>query len=72
MFAFNLLNVLTNLLPNTTKIKNYSPHSPREIRKMIQHLSRCPNCQFLIFDNYWTNDVEKKELKVCPTCGYKI
>jgi len=69
MFAFNLLNYE----PLTfEKYKNYIPQAPREIRKMIQTLSKCPNCNFLIFDNYWSDDIEKNEKKVCPTCGNKL
>lgn len=79
MFAFNLLNVLGGLLPRTKdknfepveleRYKSYIPHAPCEIRKMIQKMSRCPNCHFLVFDGYWTNDIEETKAKVCPTCG---
>lgn len=54
------------------KYKHYTPQAPREIRKMIKMLTRCPNCHFLIFDNYWSEDVQKNENKVCPTCGNKL
>ena len=46
--------------------------SPGEIRKMIKNMTRCSHCQFLIFDNYWSNETPKSNVKLCPTCGYKL
>lgn len=50
----------------------YEPQLPNEIRQKIQNMKRCSNCQFVIFDNYWTDEVENVSLKVCPTCGVKL
>ena len=83
MFPFNLLNVLTLVLPKKAKTKyfeplsqskhkHYIPPSPGEIRKMTERMSRCSKCHFLIFDNYWTSDVEGVSIKICSTCGNKI
>jgi predicted RNA-binding Zn-ribbon protein involved in translation (DUF1610 family) len=80
MFSFNLLNFYQkpakskHFEPLTyEKYKTYIPQAPREIRKMIKSLSKCPNCNFLIFDNYWSDDIEKPVTKnVCPTCGNKF
>lgn len=46
--------------------------SPSQIKKEISNMQICPRCQFIIFDNYWTNEIENITLKVCSTCGYKI
>ncbi|MBI3591438.1 MAG: hypothetical protein HY094_08710 [Candidatus Melainabacteria bacterium] len=84
MFTFKFKNELTNVfdLRSKKQIKpkyfeplfdtRYEPPSPGEIRQMVKKLSRCGNCHFLIFDNYWLDDVEKNNIKLCPTCGYKL
>ena len=46
--------------------------SPGEIRKAIKNMTRCFHCHFLIFDNYWSSEVEKSNIKLCPTCGHKL
>ena len=51
---------------------NYKIPTPNEIRSEVQNLRACPKCQFLIFDNYWTDEIENKQNKVCPTCGEKL
>ena len=50
----------------------YEPPSPCVIRQAVEKLSRCSNCCFLIFDNYWSNEIEMIDIRVCPTCGHKI
>ena len=78
MFTFNLSNVINLLNRKQAKQKHfeplvdtrYEPPSPGEIRQMINKLSRCSNCHFLIFDNYWSPDIEKSNIKACPTCGH--
>ena len=83
MFPFNLTNVLEVIKPKMAKSKyfeplfqnkheHYIPPSPNEIRRMTEKLSRCPHCQFLIFNNYWASDVENISAKLCPTCGCKV
>ena len=73
MFTFNyLLNILGVLNQKKDISDNYyTPPSPGEIRESIKNLSRCPKCHFLIFDNYWANEIEMSNLRPCPTCGYK-
>jgi len=51
---------------------SYNVPSPKDIRKQIERMSHCPNCHFLVFENYWTDEVEEKNLRLCPTCGYKL
>lgn len=80
MFTFNLLNILEITKFKKVKSKHrppffdtrYEPPSPGEIRQTIEKLSRCPNCQFLIFDGYWSSEIEQLDVKVCPTCGIKM
>ncbi len=79
MFAFNLLTLnkkvekTKNFEPvSIQKYRQYIPQAPREIRKMIKMLNRCSNCNFLVFDNYWSEDITEKEIKVCPTCGNRL
>ena len=50
---------------------HYEPPRPAEIKKTIKNLSKCSNCQFLIFDNYWGSELEIKSNIICPTCGHK-
>ena len=80
MFTFNLLSMLETIRPKSAKQKHlqdlhdvgyesYTPASPGEIRKSIERLSRCSNCHFIIFDNYWLDEVGNASIKVCPTCG---
>ena len=45
---------------------------PSEIKQSIKNMSRCSHCHFLIFDNYWSNEVERSNIKVCPTCGSQL
>ena len=79
-FNFNLNTVFKTMNKAKQNKKNFEPlfyindemPSPGEIRKTINNLSRCSNCHFLIFDNYWDNKVEKNNIKLCPTCGHKI
>ncbi len=81
MFTFNLLSMLETLRPKSAQpnhvqdlldvgYESYTPPPPGEIRKSIEKLSRCSNCHFIIFDNYWLDEIENVTLRVCPTCGY--
>ena len=72
MFTFNLFNVIEILMPKKAHENEHKLLSPGEIRRQIEKLSRCPHCHFLIFDNYWSDEIENPNLKVCPTCGYKL
>lgn len=56
----------------SSKYENYKPPKPSEIRKMTEKMSRCPKCHFLIFDNYWANDIENVSERLCPTCGERV
>ena len=58
--------------PLLTKYENDSFPSPGEIRKSVKNMSRCFQCHFLIFDNYWSSEVQKSNVKLCPTCGQKM
>lgn len=79
MFTFNNLLSTLGVLNYKNNTKNsklisdnyYTPPSPGEIRESIKNLSRCPKCHFLIFDNYWADEIEASNLRPCPTCGYK-
>ena len=74
MSPFNLITLFQKTSKKFDPIFNssYEPPSPGKIRHAIEKLSRCPNCCFLIFDNYWTNEIEHTQTKVCPTCGNKL
>ena len=84
MFPLKFNNGLTGILEvlNPKKGPNksfeplfntkYEPPSPGAIRQSVEKLSRCSNCCFLIFDNYWSNEIEMIDVRVCPTCGHKI
>ncbi len=83
MFTYNLLSMLETLKPKAAKKTNrrdfldigyehYTPPPPGEIRKVIENLSRCSNCCFIIFDNYWIDEIENIKVKVCPTCGHRL
>ena len=81
MFTFNFTAMLETLTPKKGNkyfeplikpYENYKLPSPGEIRKVIEKSSRCSKCHFVIFDNYWTPDIEKESLKLCPTCGHKL
>ncbi len=65
-------NKSTLFEPVLTKYENNTFPSPGKIRQSIKNLSRCSHCHFLIFDNYWSNEVEKSNIKLCPTCGNKV
>ena len=52
--------------------KHYNLPSPGEIKKSLKNMMRCTHCHFLIFDNYWSNEVQKSNMKVCSTCGNKL
>ena len=76
---FLLESLLEALKPKKNKSNFFEPllgkkdmPSPGEIRKMIKNMTRCSHCQFLIFDNYWSNEAQKSNIKLCPTCGYKL
>lgn len=74
MFPFSLLlksRKNKNFEP-MFEIKSFRPSTPGEIRKTIEKLSRCPKCQFIIFDNYWSDEIESKSMKVCSTCGERV
>ena len=58
--------------PLLTKYENDSFPSPGEIRKSVKNMARCFHCHFLIFDNYWSHEVQKSNVKLCPTCGSKF
>ncbi len=72
MFPFNLINIFpkANKNPDPVFNTNYEPPSPGEIRQVVENLSRCPHCCFLIFDNYWSNEIDHLKSNVCPTCGH--
>lgn len=83
MFTFNLTNIFETFNPKKLRPKFFKSTfeddykssklpSPGEIKQLINKLSRCSNCQFLIFDNYWTDDVKQPNIRLCPTCGYKL
>ena len=76
MFPFNLLATKPNKSKNDSFFKSksykYTPQGPKEIREMIKTMTKCGNCHFVVFDNYWANEIEKKSIKLCPTCGYKL
>lgn len=55
-----------------TKYKKNILPTPNEIRKEISNMQICPRCQFIVFDNYFSDEIENISLKICPTCGYKI
>lgn len=64
--------VSKNFEPLETKNENYQMPSPKEIKDITKRLTRCSKCHFLIFDTYWTDEVESKSIKVCPTCGERV
>lgn len=80
MFPFNLLleavakkNKSKHFEPLADyNFENYRPPSPGEIKKMLKTMTRCSNCHFLVFDNYFSGEVEKISSKVCPTCGHGL
>ncbi len=85
MFPLKFNNGLTNILdvldfkkskkgPDFEPLTDtrYEPPSPGQIRKLVEKLDRCSNCYFLVFDNYWSNEVGIKTIKVCPTCGHRM
>ena len=63
MIPFNL--ILNEVIKNT-KLKHFEP---LEIQSNQKH---CPKCNFLIFDDYWTGEIENQSVKVCTTCGEKF
>lgn len=79
MFPF-LNNVIETFTPKKNKsnafepilIKNARLQTPNEIRKTIKNLLRCGSCHFLVFDNYWSNEIQQSNIKLCPTCGNKM
>ena len=76
MFNFNLLFTLQLLKRKKQKqmaLKDlaFSTHSG-PIRAEIEHMTRCNNCHFLIFENYWDNNIEQVDRSVCPTCGSRL
>lgn len=50
----------------------YKLPTANEIRAQAEKLSSCPKCHFLIFDNYWTDEIENRSTRLCPTCGTKL
>ncbi len=66
---FLLKSLIETLKP---KIRKQEMPSPGEIRKMIKNMTRCSHCQFLIFDNYWSSETQKSNMKPCPTCGHSL
>ena len=72
MFPFNLL--LEKYRQKKSLSDNFEPlfESKIEIKKALKNITRCSHCQFLIFDNYWTGEIENRKMKVCTTCGWKI
>ena len=76
---FLLKSLLETLKPKSKSnffepLLNRTDHmpSPGEIRQSIKNMTRCFYCHFLIFDNYWSTEVAKSNVKVCPTCGHKM
>ena len=77
-----IANMLDAIAPKKSKSKYFEPlfendhhhnsPSPGEIRQMVEKLSRCSHCHFLIFDNYWSNEIEQVREKLCSTCGHKL
>lgn len=83
MFSLNITNIIETIqtkkkakkyfgLFYNSKTRNYEPPTPEEIRKSIAKLSECPKCHFIVFNNYWGNEIEKASARLCPTCGNKI
>lgn len=79
MLTFSSPKMFPSILKKRKKEKRFflSEHQYQvqpvsEIREQISKLSSCPKCHFLIFDNYWTDDIENKTGKLCPTCGFKL
>ncbi|OGI19848.1 MAG: hypothetical protein A3B68_08550 [Candidatus Melainabacteria bacterium RIFCSPHIGHO2_02_FULL_34_12] len=84
MFTLKLSNGLTGVIESLTKKKSkikyfeplydtrYEPPSPGEIRKIVNNLSRCSNCHFLIFENYWSEELNRPAEKLCSTCGHGL
>lgn len=79
MFPFNLLLQKTKSKKSkyfeplfTTKSKNHKLPTPKEIRMMTNNLSRCSKCHFLIFDNYFSDEIENVSERLCTTCGHKL
>ena len=79
MFILNLSTLVSDLIQKKEKKNNskaffnykYQPATPKEIKESIKNLSTCSNCHFLIFDNYWTKEINSLSQKLCPTCGCK-
>ena len=71
MFPFNLL--FEKAKTKKPNLKYFEPvfENKTEIKNILQNLPRCPHCHFLIFDNYWSGDLENVNVKLCPTCGEK-
>ena len=74
MLTFSPPKFISQLVKKNKKFsyKDYKVPSPTEIRESIQKMTSCPKCKFLIFDNYWTSEIETIEVRLCPTCGYKL
>ena len=58
--------------PVLNRYENNNFPSPDQIRQSVKNMMRCTHCHFLIFDNYWSNEVQKSNIKVCSTCGNKL
>ena len=71
MLPFNL--ILSEMIKNA-KSKSFEPleENPGNVKQITKKLDRCPKCMFLIFDNYWMDEIENRKMKVCTTCGWKI
>lgn len=73
MITFSPLKLfLTTKKKKKSFPQDYSVPSPTEIRASIKNMTSCPKCKFLIFDNYWSHDIENGSERLCPTCGCKL
>ena len=79
MFPFNLLtptkesNKSNHFEPLFfTRPSSHKLQTPKEIRDMVNKMTRCGNCHFVVFENYWGNEINQRKISLCPTCGYKL
>ena len=77
MFTFNLLNLMQkstrlNELESILNTNESNTPTPYEIKKSLQELNRCCKCHFIIFDDYWTDEIDRSYQKLCPTCGSNL
>jgi len=69
MFPFNLL---TPTKKSPHRPSKHKLQTPTEIREMVNKMTRCGNCHFIVFENYWGIEINQRKISLCPTCGYKL